>query len=139
MIAHHAQLSWWWLRQNTMAFFRLLGLSHRLFLYCQQVVRGTSEGYRLGSFSFVHCFSVRGEHLSALLIIIKNYVNLRITSFSFLFVKSHNQQLLRRLFHTILLTPKKCSTAIAFSQTKHHATATTIYCELSDPVRLRII
>ena len=41
------------------------------------------EEHRLGSFSFVHCFSVRGEHLSALLIIIKNYVNLRITSFSF--------------------------------------------------------
>ena len=41
------------------------------------------EEYCLGSFSFVHCFSVRGEHLSALLIIIKNYVNLRITSFSF--------------------------------------------------------
>ena len=41
------------------------------------------EEHRLGSFSFVHCFSVHGEHLSALLIIIKNYVNLRITSFSF--------------------------------------------------------
>ena len=43
------------------------------------------EEHRLGSFSFVHCFSVRGEHLSALLTIIikKNYVNLRITSFSF--------------------------------------------------------
>ena len=41
------------------------------------------EEHRFGSFSFVHCFSVRGEHLSALLIIIKNYVNLRITSFSF--------------------------------------------------------
>ena len=40
------------------------------------------EEHRLGSFSFVHCFSVRGEHLSALLII-KSYVNLRITSFSF--------------------------------------------------------
>ena len=37
------------------------------------------EEHRLG-------FSVRGEHLSALLtIIIKNYVNLRITSFSFFF------------------------------------------------------
>ena len=43
------------------------------------------EEHRLGSFSFVHCFSVRGEHLSALLTIIikKNYVNLIITSFSF--------------------------------------------------------
>ena len=41
------------------------------------------EEHRLGSFSFVHCFSVRGEHLSALLtIIIKNYV-IRIASFSF--------------------------------------------------------
>ena len=45
---------------------------------------GADEEHRLGSFPFVHCFSVRGEHLSALLtIIIKNYVNLRITSFSF--------------------------------------------------------
>ena len=59
------------------------GFESQIFLILPAGGPGDEE-HRLGSFSFVHCFSVRGEHLSALLtIIIKNYVNLRITSFSF--------------------------------------------------------
>jgi hypothetical protein len=71
-----------------MAFFRLLGLSHRLFcLYCQQVVRGTRSIVSVPFHLYIVLACVENTFLAALLTIIikkNDYVNLRIlTSFSF--------------------------------------------------------